>query len=176
MFYRKITDSLEIRLSIPQFADELFELTNCNRQFLKQWLPWLDHIQSADDTRSFINTQLLGFAQGEALHISIFYEGKLVGVAGLNEIDKANSIGHLGYWLGEEHNGRGIMSQVVRELLTISADYYNLQRIDIRCASANSKSRAIPERLGFTHEGTLRRAERVYDQWFDHEVYSQLIN
>ncbi|MBK1789764.1 GNAT family N-acetyltransferase [Persicirhabdus sediminis] len=176
MFYRKISDSLEIRLSVPQFAEELFKLTDRNRQFLKQWLPWLDYIESADDTRSFINTQLLRFAKGEALHISIFYKDKLVGVAGLNEIDKVNSIGYLGYWLGEEHNGLGIMSQVVTELIKVSADYYKLQRIDIRCATPNAKSRAIPERLGFTHEGTLRRAEKVYDQWFDHEVYSHLIN
>jgi ribosomal-protein-serine acetyltransferase len=50
-----------------------------------------------------------------------------------------------------------------------------LQKVDIRCASGNRRSRAIPERLGFTHEGTLRQAERVYEAWFDHEVYALLL-
>lgn len=64
----------------------------------------------------------------------------------------------------------------MQELIKVGKEYYNLQRIDIRCATNNTKSRAIPERLGFTHEGTLRRAEKVYDQWYDHEVYALLLD
>jgi ribosomal-protein-serine acetyltransferase len=68
------------------------------------------------------------------------------------------------------------MTTVVRDLIEIGRRHYSLQKIDIRCATGNAKSRAIPERLGFSHEGTLRRAERVYDQWLDHEVYALLVD
>ena len=47
MFFRHIDDELKLSLSIPQYADELFELTDRNRDFLKQWLPWLDTIAEA---------------------------------------------------------------------------------------------------------------------------------
>ncbi len=67
MFTRKLTDSIEIRFSIPQFAEELFALTDRNRAFLKQWLPWLDAIQTVDDTRSFLTTQVDQFSRGESL-------------------------------------------------------------------------------------------------------------
>ena len=67
------------------------------------------------------------------------------------------------------------MTTVVQDLVAIGRDYYSLQKIDIRCATDNKKSRAIPDRLGFTHEGTLRRAEHVYGQWYDLEVYSLLL-
>jgi ribosomal-protein-serine acetyltransferase len=176
MFSRRLTDRIQIKLSLPQYAEELFELTDRNRAFLRQWLPWLDAITAADDTRSFLTQQLQRFADGECLHITIFYDDKIAGVAGFNSIDRTNGIGYIGYWLGEEFNGKGIMTTVVQDLIVIGRDFFSLQKIDIRCATANSRSRAVPTRLGFVHEGTLQRAERVYDQWYDHEVYALLLN
>jgi ribosomal-protein-serine acetyltransferase len=175
MFSRQLTEKTTVSLSIPHFADELFALTDRNRAFLREWLPWLDFTKTADDTRAFLTGQLQAFARGESLHLTIFQEGVVAGVAGFNSLDRTNQIGYIGYWLGQEFNGKGIMTEVVRDLVTIGREYYGLQKIDIRCATGNRRSRAIPERLGFTHEGTLRRAERVYDQWLDHEVYALLI-
>ncbi len=176
MFSRVLTDSLCISLSIPQYADELFVLTDRNRLFLRRWLPWLDCTMTPEDTRRFLDLQVQRFARGESLHVTIFSDGSIAGVAGFNSFDRTNGIGYIGYWLGEEFTGKGIMTTVVRDLIGVGRRFYSLQKVDIRCATGNSRSRAIPERLGFSHEGTLCRAERVYDQWFDHEVYALLID
>jgi ribosomal-protein-serine acetyltransferase len=50
----------------------------------------------------------------------------------------------------------------------------NLNRLVINCASENKRSRAIPEHLGFTHEGTCRDAEWLDDRFVNHEIYAQL--
>lgn len=68
------------------------------------------------------------------------------------------------------------MTTVVKDLIDIGREYHHLQKVEIRAATANHRSRAIPERLGFTHEGTLRRAERVYDTWLDLETYALLLD
>jgi ribosomal-protein-serine acetyltransferase len=175
MFTRKITSEVEARLSLPYYADEIFALKEDNRNFLRQWLPWMNGTKSADDTRDFIQEQLHRFARSEALHVTIFYNGSIAGVAGFNQIDTTNGIGYIGYWLAEKYNGKGIMTQVVSDLIAIGRDELNLQKIDIRCATDNHKSRAIPERLNFSHEGTLRMAEKVYDRWMDHEIYALLL-
>ena len=174
MFFRQIDKDIAISLSIPQYAEELFELTDRNRDFLQQWLPWLDKIKAASDTKDFIEVQLLRFQQGEALHVTIFYRQKIAGVVGYNQIDRDNSIGHLGYWLASKYNSKGIMTKSVRELIEIGFDYYKLNRIDIRCAVANSRSRAIPERLGFKNEGVMRQAAFLSDRYVDHVVYGLL--
>lgn len=175
MFSRHLTDKIRVSLSLPQFAEDVFSITDRNRMFLRQWLPWLDGTRTVEDTRDFLKHQIQRFARGESLHLTIFYEGEVAGVAGFNSIDSVNRIGYIGYWLGEEFNGRGIMTTVVQDLILIGRDFYSLQKIDIRCATGNARSRAIPERLHFAHEGTLRRAERVNDEWYDHEVYALLI-
>ena len=69
MFFRNLNDEVKLSLSIPQYAEELFELIDKNRGFLKQWLPWLDSVTKPSDTKSFIETQLLRFQKGEALHV-----------------------------------------------------------------------------------------------------------
>jgi ribosomal-protein-serine acetyltransferase len=50
----------------------------------------------------------------------------------------------------------------------------NLNRLVITCATQNQKSRAIPERLGFVHEGIARDAEWLYDHFVDHDIYAKL--
>jgi ribosomal-protein-serine acetyltransferase len=44
----------------------------------------------------------------------------------------------------------------------------------IACGVENKRSQAIPQRLGFTHEGTARQAEWLYDHFVDHQIYSLL--
>jgi ribosomal-protein-serine acetyltransferase len=174
MFFRNLNNEIKLSLSIPQYAEELFKLTDRNRDFLKQWLPWLDTITKPSDTKKFIEAQLLRFQQGESLHVTIFYQDKIAGVLGYNRIDQVNGIGHAGYWLAQEYNGKGIMTESVKDLIHLGYGYYSLNRIEIRCAVENHKSRAIPERLGFQQEGIIRRAEKVYGNHLDHAVYGLL--
>lgn len=174
MFFRHLTGEVKLSLSIPQYAEELFELTDKNRDFLKQWLPWLDTATKSSDTKEFIEDQLLRYQRGEALHITIFYRDKIAGVLGYNRIDRLNDTGHIGYWLARDYNGKGIMTASVKDLIEVGFDYYSLNRVEIHCAVYNHKSRAIPERLGFQQEGIIRSAEKVYGKYLDHVIYSLL--
>lgn len=174
MYYRDIDDELRVGLSVPYFAEELFVLTDTNREYLRQWLPWLDSIQEVNDTREFIRSQLERFSRGEAVHQTIFFQGRVAGVIAFNVIDNVNHIGHVGYWLGREFTGKGIMVKAVKDLIDQGFTFWNLQKIEVRCAVDNVKSRAIPEKLGFDKEGTIRRAARVYDRYDDYVVYGLL--
>lgn len=174
MYCRDINSDLKICLSVPQFAADLFDLTDNNREYLKEWLPWLDSIQKVNDTREFILSQLDQFSKGMAVHHTIFYKDQMAGVLAFNKIDNVNGTGHVGYWLGRQFTGKGIMLKAVEDLINQGFTFWNLQRIEIRCATSNLKSRAIPEKLGFKNEGVIRRAEKVHSHYNDHVVYGLL--
>jgi ribosomal-protein-serine acetyltransferase len=62
----------------------------------------------------------------------------------------------IGYWLAEDYQGRGIMTDCVRMLVDFCFNELDLNRVYITCGFGNKKSRAIPELLGFVQEGILQ--------------------
>jgi ribosomal-protein-serine acetyltransferase len=98
----------------------------------------------------------------------------VAGVLGLEPLDWIHRSAGIGYWLGERYQGRGLMTRAVGVLIEHAVSVWDLNRIEIRAAVGNARSRAIPQRLGFREEGTLRQAERVGDVYLDIVVYSLL--
>ena len=171
-FYLKIDDDLELRQRLPEDVEELFALTDANRTYLMQWLPWLDHCLAPDDTLRNIESSMHDAVEGVALAVSIFERGRIVGVTGFNSIDRNNRLGQIGYWLGHEHQGRGIMTRAVKAMVAYGFSPLGLNRITITVATENRGSRAIAERLGFRFEGIAREAEWLYKRVVDHAVYA----
>jgi ribosomal-protein-serine acetyltransferase len=55
------------------------------------------------------------------------------------------------------------MLEAVKELSKIGLNQLKFKRIEIRCESTNLRSRAIPEKLGFELEGTLKNDDLSAD-------------
>ena len=174
MFQIAIDEKLYLRLLTVQDAEDLFQVTDANRAHLKEWLPFLDFTQKVEDSKSFIENSLAQFAANNGFQTGIYYENQLVGMIGLHKVDWTNRATSIGYWLAKDVNGKGIMTKATRAVLTYVFEYLKLERVDIRAATDNVKSRAIPERLGFVHEGTIRQAEWLYDHFVNHELYAMV--
>lgn len=172
MFYFRLSERHELRLLQIADAPELFALTDANRAYLRQWLPWLDATKEIADTQSFIESTLRQFANNEALVAAICYDRSIVGTIGFNQIDWQHRSGYIGYWLAESHCGRGMMTTSCQALIGYAFTTLQLNRLVIACATENQRSRAIPERLGFTHEGIEFNAEWLYDRYVNHEIYA----
>lgn len=174
MFSYPVDQDIELRLLEDRHAVELFALTHKNREYLRQWLGWVDYTQSVDGTRGFIQNSLRNFAQTGAFTAGIWYRGAIAGNVGLGTIDWHNRSTSLGYWLDADTQGRGVMTRAVRAVLDHLFRELGLDRVEIRCATGNTTSCAIPQRLGFTDEGIMRHAEWLYDHFVDHRVFSML--
>lgn len=174
MFIHKIDEELSLKLLEVRDGERLFELTNDSRDYLREWLPWLDSTTKPEDTIEFIKISLQGFADNKSLNTVILFNGEVVGVAGYNSINWSNKTAYIGYWLAEEFQGNRIMTRVVKALTDYALNVLNLNKVEIRAAVENKKSRSIPERLKFVNEGIIRQAEWLYDHYVDHAVYGIL--
>lgn len=174
MFAYRVSDAHELRLLQLTDTEELFALVDANRAYLRRWLPWLDDNLTSTDTRKFIESTLQQLSENRGLIAAIQWQGKIAGVIGYNHIDWQNRTGTIGYWLAAAFQGQGLMSASCRALVEYGFQMLNLNRIVICCATENYRSCAIPERLGFVHEGTLREGEWLYDHFVDLKVYGCL--
>lgn len=172
MLNLKIDQDTELILLEPGHAHSLFALTDKNRLYLREWLPWLDSTATIEDTENFIRGAREKFAGNKAFETGIWYKGKLAGVIGLHEINWEQDSTAIGYWLGEEYQGLGLITGASREVVNYCFNELHLKNIFINCAVDNTKSRAIPERLGFTFYKIQEHAEMLYGRLVDHAVYS----
>lgn len=174
MFTYKVNADIELRLLELRHGKELYNVINSCRPYLREFLPWVDSNKTVEQIESFVKTTLEQYASGHGFHAGIWYQGQFAGIIAYHRINWANKNTSIGYWLGEGFQGRGIMSNCCAALVDYGFNTLGLHRIEIRCATANSKSQAIPKRLGFTKEGTIREAEWLYDHYVDHDVYGLL--
>jgi len=174
VFTHRVSNDICLKLFEPMDAKELFAVTDSSRNYLREWLPWVDGTKSVDDSLAFIHMTMNQYASNKGFQAGIQFKNRLVGCIGFHEIDWANRKTDIGYWLGQGFQGHGIMTQATKAMVDIAFRQYQLNRVEILAAVNNHKSRAIPERLGFYQEGCLREHERLYDHFVDHIVYAML--
>jgi ribosomal-protein-serine acetyltransferase len=166
--------NIRIRIFEEHHAEILSQLIDRNRPSLRQWLPWIDWSNTPADTADHIRQSRERYKASNGFSAGIWIGDQLAGAIGLHAIDSRHRSSSIGYWLSEDYRGSGTMTKVCLAVVTAAFEHYRLHRIEIRCATGNRKSCAIPERLGFTYEGTLREAEWLYDHFVDLKVYSIL--
>jgi ribosomal-protein-serine acetyltransferase len=174
VFIHNIDINVSLKLIEINDAERIFELINKSRNYLREWLPWLDTTTSVEDSKEFIQSCLKGYAENKSMNTVILFEGEIVGIIAFNSINWLNKIAYIGYWLGEEYQGKGIMTTVAKALTDYAFNHLNLNKVEIRAAVENKKSRSIPERLGFVKEGCIRQDGWLYDHYVDHIVYGIL--
>lgn len=171
MFAYKIDENIELRLLELRHAEQVFQLTDRSRESLREWLPWIDITKTVEDSKSFIMGTMQQFARNDGFQAGIWYKGELAGVIGLHGINWSNKSTSIGYWLGTGFEGKGLMTKACQAVIDHCFNELKLNRIEIRTATENEKSAAIPQRLGFKQEGRLQQAEWLYDKFVDHYVF-----
>jgi ribosomal-protein-serine acetyltransferase len=105
---------------------------------------------------------------------AIYYQDHFVGIIGLKDTDPDNEKTEIGYWLSESYQHKGIMTLSGKALINYVFDEMNLNRIQLKAATGNIKSRNVAKRLGFREEGTERESELHQRGFVDLVVYSLL--
>jgi len=165
---------MELRLFDLTESDTLYATVECNRGYLREWLPWVDRTQSVTDIREFITRARLQFENSQGPQCGIWLNDELAGCIGCHPIDWSNRHCSIGYWVEETRCRQGIVTRSCVTMLEYLFGELGLHRVVIQCGTGNHKSCAIPQRLGFTREGIARQAEWVNDRWVDLVVWSML--
>jgi ribosomal-protein-serine acetyltransferase len=164
-------DGAELRELEAADAEEVYHLVDADRRRLREWMPWVDGTTSPSNTLAFIEHA----RDAEPLEgLGVFVDGAYTGGVGMR-VNQLHGEAEIGYWIGAAWEGRGLVTRACRALLAHAFGELRLHRVSIRVAPGNRRSRAIPERLGFTQEAVLREAGRSDGQgYLDLVVYGML--
>jgi ribosomal-protein-serine acetyltransferase len=151
--------------------DEIWAVVEAERPRLEPWMPWVDGTRTIDDQRRWLESVVHDERTLDGC--GIFVRGRYAGGVGLRW-DPFEVKGEIGYWIAAAEEGRGLVTGAVRALIGVGFGDLGLHRIEIRAGVENTRSRAIPERLGFVREGIERGGERGANGFYDLVVYSIL--
>lgn len=157
--YRIVTPRLVVRCWDPADASLVKESVDSNLEYLRPWMPWA--MEEPTDLAARI--QWLRKSRGEFdLERDFTYgifnreETLVIGGTGLHT-RLGPQAREIGYWIRQDHAGQGLATEVAAALTRVAFVVDGVTRVEIRCDPRNTRSAAIPKRLGYQHEATLRR-------------------
>jgi ribosomal-protein-serine acetyltransferase len=169
-----IDESIKLELINDSHSQAIFEIANKGRNYLREWLIWVDDMQSVEFIENYIKESTQRKNEGTAFAFVIIENEKVVGRIGIYKINNINKIGEIGYWIAENQQGKGIVTKCCKGLIDFCFNELHLNRIEIICGTENYKSQVIPQRLGFTKEGIIRQGALVHNKFIDLCLFSLL--
>src|SRR5690606_8476757 len=97
----KVNEHLHIEIWTAAHVEPTFKIIETNRNFLRQWLAFVDNMQTVEQMQTYSKCALQRNADGLEAGFVIYANEQLVGRIGINRIVKDNGIGEIGYWLIE---------------------------------------------------------------------------
>jgi RimJ/RimL family protein N-acetyltransferase len=157
--YKVVTPRLVLRCWQPSDASRASAAIERNLAHLRPWMPWTEgEPMSIDDRIELFRKFRAAFDLGQDFIYGIFDPGEteVLGGTGLHPRVGPGGL-EIGYWITAEREGQGLASETAAALTRVAFEVARAARVEIHCTPRNLRSAAVPRRLGFTHEATLRR-------------------
>ena len=149
-----------------------------SRAFLQPWEPvWASDELTRPAFRSRVTKARDDAASGSAFVFFIFDKQShaLIGGITLGHIRYGVSMnGHIGYWMGEPHAGKGLMQDAVLALVDHAFNRLCLHRLEAACIPGNERSIRVLEKTGFRREGLLKSYLKINGEWQDHLLFARI--
>lgn len=119
----------------------------------------------------FVKGALQHYNEGKPIPCSMIDKGQLVGNISLDNINHPLKKTKMGYWLGVQYRGLGIVTTAASELINMVFNELGLTKVEIHAALDNTAIRGVAERIGLKLEGIITQVENVNGRIVDHAVY-----
>lgn len=156
--YRIETKRLVLRCWSPSDAPLLSRAVEESMEHLRPWMPWIGGEPKTLDARvAYLRSMRAQFDGDEQWVYGIFdaQEKTVLGGTGLHPRLGPRAI-EIGYWVHAAHVNQGLATELAGALTRVAFALHDVLRIEIHCDPANARSAAVPRKLGYRHDATLR--------------------
>ncbi len=127
-------------------------------EHLAPWMPFAQGTPPAvEDTMALIRRWRGQFDLDQDYVYGIFNpdETRALGSSGLHT-RRGHDAREIGYWIHADHINQGYATETAAALTRVAFEVDRVAWVEIRCLANNARSAAVPRKLGFCHEATLR--------------------
>lgn len=150
-------DALVLRRYVPEDLQARFDAINTSYEHLHAWMDWLPERPTLEQQREWGERQVGSWPFEGACNYGVFdpADGTLLAAIGLHDRLGPGAL-EIGYWCHVAHTGKGVITRSARELTRIALGLEGIERVEIHCDEGNTRSAAVPRRLGY-------RLDRIED-------------
>jgi RimJ/RimL family protein N-acetyltransferase len=148
-----------VRCWEPEDAPLLKVAVDVSLEKLRPWMPWAHKDPESVEQKVELLRGFRGrFDLGEDYVYGILSadESAVLGGTGLHTRSPDGAF-EIGYWIRTDRTGEGLATEATAALTRVAFEVAGVERVVVRVDPENAPSIAIPRKLGFVEEGTLRR-------------------
>lgn len=101
--------------------------------------------------------------------------GAIIGGVNINSVrrdKKLPSSASFGYWIAEQYQGKGYMTEALTLLIEFSVTHLKIGELNIACLPHNQRSIKLARRLGFQKTGYAKKYLQINGKRQDHILHS----
>lgn len=172
-------EDIILRTAEPMDGKLISDYFIANREHLREWEPVREEAFFTESgwTQKLIKlNELHKMGLGYYMIITESETGQMLGTISFSNISRFPFYAcNVGYSLGKEAQGRGVMTRALRMAVNYMFSIQNLHRIMAGYMPRNKRSEAVLHRVGFVKEGFAKDYLLINGRWEDHNLTS-LIN
>jgi RimJ/RimL family protein N-acetyltransferase len=157
-------DGYTLRMATGSDAEKFMALVNNNLNRVSPYFPGI--VKFCGDLsvlKTHLEERALAAAEGRytIMVIEDNSNGSLVGVIQLKDIDENAAKREFGAFMDETYGGKGVMTKALSKIIDHGFNSLQLNKVFLRTAQTNTRSRRLAEKTGFVQEGLLRQDFRT---------------
>jgi ribosomal-protein-alanine N-acetyltransferase len=158
-------------------AQALADAYALNRGYLQPWEPIRAESHfTAEGQRTALAGALAEQDAGRRAFWLLMDGQRVVGRISLTDIVRgAFQNGHLGYWVADGFQGRGLATAAAQFVCTHADRELGLHRIQAGTLAHNFGSQTVLRRCGFTAIGTAEQYLKINGTWQDHVLFQRIL-
>lgn len=138
------------------------------------WMDWCHERFVLQDAEAWFHTCDQNLESGNAYDLGAFTsDGKqLLGGIAINQLNRRQNFGNIGYWVRQSCQRQGIAPRAVRSIAEYGFGQLKLTRLEIVAAEHNVASRRVAEKVGAVFECIARNRVMVHGKPQPAAIYS----
>ena len=167
---------ITIRPFEPKDVPSFFAAVRASAEVLGRWMPWCHADYSIDEAKAWLAACQAAWSQDASYPFLIVdpRSQEVIGSVDINQINRDQNFGNIGYWVATAHSGKGIATAAVKLVAQFGFTEVGFARLEIVALTENVASRRVAEKVGAKFECIARSRLVRWGKSHDAAVYSLL--